>query len=152
LACTSDPAVTLSGTPVGGTFTGTGVSGNLFDPSISGTGTFTITYTYSDLNTCPATASQTVDVSTCTGIKEASNGNSFVIFPNPTSGNFYIDFKSNTIDNASVEVYDAIGKLVLTEKINTSLISISLDQYTKGIYSVRIKNNGTYHVTRIIKE
>ena len=96
-------------------------------------------------------ATQTVDVSTCTGIQEASNS-SITIYPNPTNGNFYIDFKSNTIDNASIEVYDAIGKLVLTEKISNSLVSLSLDQFTKGIYSVKIKNNGTYYVTRIIKE
>ena len=42
LVCTSDGTVNLTGTPSGGTFSGTGVIGNSFDPSASGTGTFVI--------------------------------------------------------------------------------------------------------------
>lgn len=45
--CTGDLPVTLSAATGGGTFSGTGVSGNIFDPAISGAGTFTITYNVS---------------------------------------------------------------------------------------------------------
>ena len=43
--CQGAACVTLTGTPAGGTFTGTGVVGNQFCPTTSGTGTFTLTYT-----------------------------------------------------------------------------------------------------------
>lgn len=43
--CSSSQALPLNGTPPGGTFSGPGVSGNFFDPQISGAGTFTIKYT-----------------------------------------------------------------------------------------------------------
>ncbi|MBN4062182.1 MAG: hypothetical protein COA57_02365 [Flavobacteriales bacterium] len=43
--CTSDPAITLNAATPGGTWSGTGVSGTSFDPSVAGNGTHTITYT-----------------------------------------------------------------------------------------------------------
>lgn len=49
--CISEPIISLTGTPLGGTFSGTGITdGNLglFDPAIAGEGTFTITYAYTD--------------------------------------------------------------------------------------------------------
>jgi hypothetical protein len=48
----SDPPALLSGSPIGGIFSGTGVTGNTFDPAVSGVGTFTITYTFTDENGC----------------------------------------------------------------------------------------------------
>ncbi len=44
--------VTLSGTPIGGTFSGPGISGNIFTPSNASLGTVSITYTYTDGNGC----------------------------------------------------------------------------------------------------
>ena len=46
--CSSDPPQTLSASTPGGTWSGTGItntSTGVFDPAVSGTGTFTITYT-----------------------------------------------------------------------------------------------------------
>src|SRR5437762_9952354 len=60
--CINASAVSLNGTPVGGTFSGTGVVGNNFDPSTSGAGTFVITYSYTDANGCSATANTSVTV------------------------------------------------------------------------------------------
>ena len=53
--------VTLAGTPAGGTFTGTGVSGNTFNPA-TGVGTYTINYSYTNANGCVSAASTTIAV------------------------------------------------------------------------------------------
>ena len=50
--CENEGAVTLSGSPVGGDFSGTGVTGDLFDPATAGPGTHPIIYTYTDANGC----------------------------------------------------------------------------------------------------
>ncbi len=51
--CLNAPALLLSGgIPTGGTYSGPGVNGNMFDPAILGPGTFLITYTYTDGNGC----------------------------------------------------------------------------------------------------
>jgi gliding motility-associated-like protein len=55
--------VTLSeGIPSGGTYSGTGVTGNTFDAGAAGVGTHTITYTYTDGNGCSATATGDITV------------------------------------------------------------------------------------------
>jgi len=58
----NDPAVTLVGSPSGGTFSGTAVSANSFSPSVAGGGTFPVTYTYTDLNGCTNSDSDTTIV------------------------------------------------------------------------------------------
>jgi len=57
--CVDDSPVTLSATPTGGTWNGTGVSGDQFDPSVAGIGTHTITYEVSD-GAC--TSSDNIDI------------------------------------------------------------------------------------------
>jgi hypothetical protein len=46
--CETDPCVTLVGTPIGGVWSGPGVSGNQFCPGVAGPGNHTITYTISE--------------------------------------------------------------------------------------------------------
>ena len=49
--CYQEAAVTMGGTPSGGTFSGTGVSGNQFDPGTAGIGgPYTITYAWDQWN------------------------------------------------------------------------------------------------------
>lgn len=50
--CSNGNPITLTGSPVGGIFTGNGVIGNQFDPSQSSVGTNFIRYTYVDNNGC----------------------------------------------------------------------------------------------------
>lgn len=46
-SCVDAGCISLTGTPLGGVFTGPGVSGNQFCPSVAGVGSHTLTYTYS---------------------------------------------------------------------------------------------------------
>ena len=63
--CTIDAAITLTGSPAGGTWTGTGVSGNSFDPAAAGSGNWLITYSFTDGNGCSNTANTSILVSDC---------------------------------------------------------------------------------------
>ncbi len=46
--CIYSAPVTLTGSPAGGTFSGPGISGNVFTPASAGAGTHSITYVYTD--------------------------------------------------------------------------------------------------------
>ena len=66
--CQGDGLVPLMGTPAGGTFSGVGVSGDFFDPSVAGAGIHTIEY--SVLDDCtgnPVVATTTIQVITTNG-------------------------------------------------------------------------------------
>jgi len=59
--CENGDTVALQGIPSNGTFTGPGMFGNLFVPSIAGSGT--ITLSYSNTGSCADTVDYTVDIS-----------------------------------------------------------------------------------------
>jgi hypothetical protein len=59
--CPDEACVTLTANPVGGTFSGPGVTGNEFCPTDAGIGTHTITYTVT-VNGCTFTTTTTVTV------------------------------------------------------------------------------------------
>lgn len=64
-ACVDNSSVTLSGTPANGVWTASGsgiVNGNIFSPGQSGAGSFTLTYTYIDVNACVNTDALTMVV------------------------------------------------------------------------------------------
>ncbi len=54
--------LTAFASPVGGTFTGTGVSGNSFDPAAAGTGTHDLTYVFTDGNGCTGSDTAVITV------------------------------------------------------------------------------------------
>jgi hypothetical protein len=54
--------IALSGSPSGGLFSGIGVSGDTFNPSISGVGSFVITYSFTNANGCSASDQTTIEV------------------------------------------------------------------------------------------
>jgi hypothetical protein len=61
--CFNGANITLtSGMPTGGTYAGTGVSGNLFSSSIAGAGSHVISYSFSDVNGCSAQAEDSIFV------------------------------------------------------------------------------------------
>ena len=84
--CPADPAINLTAVDAGGTWTGTGITNGVngtFDPSVAGSGTFTITYTISgtcgDVQTTSITVSNQLDATiTPAGPFCASNGNAFL--------------------------------------------------------------------------
>ncbi|MFC2111053.1 BspA family leucine-rich repeat surface protein, partial [Bacteroidota bacterium] len=81
--CLSNPTFTLTGgLPIGGTYSGTGVSGGIFYPSIAGVGTYTITYVYSDINGCIDSAQQTITVNSLPIVSLSSYAD--VCISNPT--------------------------------------------------------------------
>ncbi|MDO9511124.1 MAG: T9SS type A sorting domain-containing protein [Bacteroidales bacterium] len=61
--CLSEAPFTLTGgTPAGGTFSGTGVQNGIFNPSIAGAGSHTLTYTVAGTGSCDGVAQQSVTV------------------------------------------------------------------------------------------
>ncbi len=85
----SDP-ITLSGTPSGGTFTGPGLSGNVFDPGFAGgVGSYIINYVYTDAIGCVGTSSLEATLVSCLSLSENLDER-LILSPNPNNGIFNV--------------------------------------------------------------
>ncbi|MGL5889916.1 MAG: T9SS type A sorting domain-containing protein, partial [Bacteroidia bacterium] len=144
--CEDDADVLLAGTPPGGTFSGTSVTGNSFDPSV-GAGQYDIYYTFTDANGCTGNDTLTLAVSACVGITENQEV-TFSILPNPNAGNFTISLNEN---NSQLEITDILGNIVYSSReINSGNINVSLENQAAGIYFVRVTNGTKTGVQRLV--
>jgi PKD repeat protein len=145
--CVGASAIALSGSPSGGVYSGTGVSSGSFTPSTAGT--FTVTYTFTNTSGCSASDSKPITVDACTGVKELEL-TGVQVYPNPVSDVLYINTKNTNLK--TVEVYDMTGKQVMAVTTSESLISLSSNALTNGIYLVKIQSeNAKPVITRFIK-
>jgi PKD repeat protein len=60
--CVNDPTVSLLATPLGGVWNGPGLTGNVFDPSVTGAAQVNLVYTFADNNGCVNSASLPIAV------------------------------------------------------------------------------------------
>lgn len=152
--CVYSASISLSATPAGGTFSGTGVTGSSFSPSAAGLGNATITYDYTDTNGCSNSANQTINVDPCTGINEFAGAALVSIYPNPASNLISVDLSSMNQTNLLIELTDVTGKLILKKTMNGgSVIQLELNSVDAGIYNFTVKTkDGSVSKRLVIKK
>lgn len=128
------PFSLTTGTPIGGTYSGTGVTANSFDPSIAGTGNHAVVYQYTDGNNCSNTDTSFIQVNACLGIEEGSN-DPIILFPNPNDGNFTVAVPGT--ESCLIKIYDFTGKLVMTDQLLVGNNHVNLNARC-GMYFVHI--------------
>jgi hypothetical protein len=111
------------------------------------------TYTVegSDANGCSTATTITQDVSLCTGIAGAKPEAALNIYPNPTNGLLNIDLKEEN-NGAVVEITDAVGKVVLSEKLSSQQSVINVQYLNNGIYFVKVSWQHHYQTIKLIKQ
>lgn len=146
IVCENYSAFTLSGAnPSGGTWSGNGVSSDLFDPSVAGIGTHLITYSYTNFTGCTGTATDTIVVSDCAGIEEQPDG-VFTAFPNPANTAIGIVAQ----EAGTLSLFDGQGKRVLLQEWNSTDTSIPVTHLANGLYTLRFENqHGLMHQVKI---
>ena len=141
----SDP-ITLTGTPSGGTFSGPGVMGNVFDPGSVGTGSFAINYVYSDLNGCSGTNYLEAVVLNCSALSE-NLVESVVLSPNPNNGVFSVSgFSANT----DFWILDVRGRVILKGVVQSSENAQFIMDVDNGVYFLYGSTGGGKTVIRIV--
>jgi hypothetical protein len=147
--CINTPAFELSGgSPLGGVYSGTGVSNNTFDPSVAGLGDFTISYTYTDGNGCSASDQQVISVG-CANTDELAS--SLVqVYPNPGNGTVYVISPQIVLDR--IDVYDAHGKRVFNtcEQIENDGFVLYFNSLADGVYTIEFSGEEYFHRVRYI--
>lgn len=77
-SCLNNDPLKLIGLPKGGTFSGTGVNGNEFDPDVAGVGEHEIMYQYVNSVNCPSTNSKVAKVFRGTNVSWSYSGSACV--------------------------------------------------------------------------
>ncbi len=150
--CVSDPAFTMTATPAGGAFAGTGVSGSVFTPSAAGIGAKTVTYTVSNA-ACQTVASRIILVNECIERHiSLDKYSSVTVFPNPNNGEFKIRLNTDLYNKVNIQVYNAMGQIVKTQ-LSTgltygSVVSVDLGTLPSGTYHLYLTNDQNGFVKR----
>jgi hypothetical protein len=107
------------------------------DVNFNTAGNYVVTHTVSSMG-CSYTATTNVMVNVCTGVNEVVE-NSISVYPNPSvNGVFNIAYPAYLKGKLNIEVYDVIGKLILSKE-NYTENEIQLAK-TPGIYFLKIFN------------
>jgi len=87
-----------------------------------------------------------------TGTKNINETDNVSIYPNPCETELTICVPF-VVNNSSIEIHNALGQLVLVEKLNKKEFFINVSNVEKGIYQLRvIKDNKTIANKKFIKE
>lgn len=149
VVCIPSLPLTLSGgNPAGGTWSGSNVSGGVFNTTVAGL--YTINYSYSDPGTgCTAVATDVVEVSTCAGLSEFDT-QGISIYPNPARSTLFINFSRPLAQDATYIITDVNGRLVTTSRIVNPQTQLDVEKLEKGVYFLTLINDGNRTSGRIV--
>ncbi len=144
--CVYNSPVTLSGgSPASGTYSGTGVTAGAFNPTTAGIGTHTITYTYTDGNSCIGTATADIIVDGCAAIGE-NNLDNLKVYPNPTENKLTIELSGDF----TYEITDTKGRITERGNGNNSA-TVNTSNYSSGVYFVKLVSETVNATIRVVK-
>lgn len=126
--CPEGGAVTLTGTPANGTFSGTGVSGNTFNPSGFQQGMYSISYTATDNIGCITTAIKAIRVEKAPDAQDITEcPESIIMLPTDASWGQVIWFSNSSLTNA----LDTTS--IVSPSFTTPLLNQTTTYYLAGI-------------------
>lgn len=74
------------------------------------------------------------------------------LYPNPAADFVVLSVQNTNIQNMTYMLYDAQGKVIVSQKLNTNQTSISMADLANDIYFIKVLNNGNeLKVFKIIK-
>ena len=145
--CVDEDAIMLTGQPAGGTFSGPGVSGNMFDPAQAGVGSHEITYTVVSDKGCEAEASTTIVVNGLPQVTIGSFGpfcvdeDAIMLTGQPAGGTFSgPGVSGNMFDPAQAGVgsheitYTVVSDKGCEAEASTTIVVNGLPQVTIGSF------------------
>jgi hypothetical protein len=137
VVCSQEAPIALTqGSPVGGTYTGIGVSGNIFNQSVAGMGNFNVVYSFTDSNGCASLDSSSIEVVICEGIHENKTEAIFQVFPNPSTGIFTI--QTDKTSQSHIDIYNELGLKLFSSTVTENQTIIDLSAYNNGFYFVQL--------------
>jgi len=86
------------------------------------------------------------------GIKEPTISNKMNVFPNPASDLITLEWDNYAKEGAEVSIYDIRGQLILQKEINSSFTNFDIQNFSKGVYFITLKDSKSIIEKKFIKE
>lgn len=149
-ACVTDGQQILFSQPASATFSGPGMTNNLFSPSTAGVGTHVIYLTYTDPNTgCTGVDSMSIVVSPCVGIADNNVNDGIDVYPNPFSDAITLTLSAAT---SNVRIMNSVGQVVYEQELNAGRNDIVTSQLTAGVYFLEVTSAAGTSVIKVVKQ
>ncbi|MCE3279102.1 MAG: hypothetical protein K0S44_1293, partial [Bacteroidetes bacterium] len=152
--CDNGGPVSLGGgSPAGGMYSGTGVSGNTFDPT-GLSGMYLITYTVTDANSCSNSDTASIMVDLCSGITSIKGSSTVKVYPNPANGMVTVSIEGSNSEQITISIVDIQGKQIFNE-INKNVTSefnkqINIEGLAKGAYYIKVTSDNKTEIHKLI--
>ena len=143
--CNNAAAIALAGgQPLGGYYTGNGVSNGQFDPSAARIGPNFVYYNYTDSTGCGSSVYDTVDVLLCTDVQQPTLNNGIHLYPNPVSGQLTVWSDIFLVGETQLAIYDVTGKKLSVnyQRRAIDMITVDVSFLATGCYSLQIIADG----------
>lgn len=77
----------------------------------------------------------------------------FSAFPNPTNGKINLSVEDAKVENATIQIINHLGSMVLETKMNSNQLEIDLSTFSDGFYFIRYNDAlGNSGILKIIKQ
>jgi hypothetical protein len=140
----SQPLKLSGGTPPGGAYSGPGVSGDSFYPSVAGQGRHWISYSYPF---CPGGVdSSQIEVHLCTGVRETASAD-FMLYPNPVKDRLSVKTEARSY---KAEVLNLLGEVIHMQYASREC-QIDLTGCAPGVYMLKLGSPEAEVFHRIVK-
>jgi hypothetical protein len=125
--------------PQGGSLTGAGINGQVFNPSLAGEGTHIIRYEFLSANGCYDSEDVVVEVVNCNSVEDFILGK-VTVYPNPFSNNFTVAVENTNLNNVQVNLYNTLGsKMNIEAVVNNGGLAIQpIQELANGLYILNL--------------
>lgn len=113
-------------------------------------GTYFVTITNSD----GCTLDTSFVVSTSVGIERIPSQINAKVYPNPSEGEFTIEFSSPLTEKATIHIYNNLGQIIYTRRLEEmdldQIIHLQLQDIVSGVYLLQLTSEQKYFTQKII--
>lgn len=133
------------------------ITSTLLNPTQSYTnaGNYTITLVVTNSLSCNLSdsVSNFLSIPLCTDVNQNNKSlNSFLVYPNPTSGFIYVIPQVYSSGLISIELYNVMGQKILLQNIMVTYDKIDINSFENGIYYLKIMTKEGQEVLKIVKD
>jgi hypothetical protein len=86
-----------------------------------------------------------------TGLKDLSQNDNLILFPNPVTNILHVNVKDKSYAHYSLMIYDSCGQLLIEEYNLSDTNSIDAESLTSGIYFLNLEKDGVQNWRKFIK-